>query len=69
MYGVGGLPLRGLPGLPGDLGYLLHAWTLHFTHPVTGEAVRVEAPISVETASCAITTHMTKFPTPKCGVT
>ncbi|MFC6802139.1 RluA family pseudouridine synthase [Deinococcus caeni] len=44
LYGPGGLPLPGLPGLPGDLGYRLHAWTLHFRHPVTGEAVRVEAP-------------------------
>jgi len=44
LYGPGGLPLPGLPGLPGDLGYLLHAWTLHFTHPVTGQAVQVEAP-------------------------
>ena len=44
LYGVGGLPLPDLPGLPGDLGYLLHAWTLHFRHPVTGREVRVEAP-------------------------
>ncbi|MFN4251307.1 RluA family pseudouridine synthase [Deinococcus sp.] len=44
LYGVGGRPLWGLPGLPGDLGYLLHAWTLRFRHPVTGREVRVEAP-------------------------
>ncbi|GGS42805.1 RluA family pseudouridine synthase [Deinococcus knuensis] len=44
LYGVGGGPLRGLPGLPGDLGYALHAWTLRFRHPVTGQPVRVEAP-------------------------
>ncbi|MBX8464052.1 RluA family pseudouridine synthase [Deinococcus sp. RIT780] len=44
LYGVGGHPLPDLPGLPGDLGYHLHAWTLHFRHPVTGQAVRVEAP-------------------------
>ncbi|GAA0512876.1 RluA family pseudouridine synthase [Deinococcus depolymerans] len=44
LYGVGGLPLPDLPGLPGDLGYLLHAWTLQFRHPLTGQEVRVEAP-------------------------
>ena len=43
LYGPGGLPLADLPGLPGDLGYLLHAGELRFEHPVSGAAVRVVA--------------------------
>ena len=43
LYGVGGKPFENLPGLPGDGGYLLHAQFLKFTHPVTGEHVRLEA--------------------------
>lgn len=33
-----------VPGLPGDLGYWLHAWQLSFTHPRTGAGVTVTAP-------------------------
>lgn len=44
LYGVGGLPLADLPGLPGDGGYLLHARRLGFRHPVTGERMSLEAP-------------------------
>ncbi|MBZ9750052.1 RluA family pseudouridine synthase [Deinococcus sp. HMF7604] len=43
LYGAGGLPLPDLPGLPGDLGYWLHAWTLGFRHPVSGQHMLVEA--------------------------
>ncbi|MGC4054424.1 MAG: RluA family pseudouridine synthase [Paludibaculum sp.] len=43
LYGLGGRPLEGLPGLPGDGGYFLHAQVLRFEHPMSGEAVRVEA--------------------------
>lgn len=43
LYGPGGQPLPGLPGLPGDLGYHLHAWTLAFTHPIGGRRVHLEA--------------------------
>jgi 23S rRNA pseudouridine1911/1915/1917 synthase len=43
LYGSNGLPLALLPGLPGDGGYLLHAQFLRFEHPVTGEAVHLEA--------------------------
>jgi 23S rRNA pseudouridine1911/1915/1917 synthase len=43
LYGAGGLPLAELPGLPGDGGYLLHAWRLQFTHPICGAPVEVEA--------------------------
>lgn len=43
LYEAGGQPLAELPGLPGDGGYLLHAQYLHFEHPATGEAVRLEA--------------------------
>lgn len=44
LYGPDGTPMADLPGLPGDLGYLLHAHTLHFHHPVTGAAVQVVSP-------------------------
>jgi 23S rRNA pseudouridine1911/1915/1917 synthase len=43
LYGPGGLPKEGVKALPGDLGYQLHAWTLAFTHPITGERLRLEA--------------------------
>ena len=44
LYAPGGLPQPGLPGLPGDGGYLLHAAQLSFSHPVLGERIRLEAP-------------------------
>jgi 23S rRNA pseudouridine1911/1915/1917 synthase len=43
LYGVGGKPLKDLPGLPGDGGYFLHAQFLRFEHPITGELVEIEA--------------------------
>jgi 23S rRNA pseudouridine1911/1915/1917 synthase len=43
LYGVTGLPLEDLPGLPGDGGYLLHAQFLRFQHPITGDQVHLEA--------------------------
>jgi len=43
LYGSGGQPLEELPGLPGDGGYLLHAQFLNFRHPVSGEAMHLEA--------------------------
>ncbi|MBL8230384.1 MAG: RluA family pseudouridine synthase [Bryobacterales bacterium] len=43
LYGVTGRPLETLPGLPGDGGYLLHAHSLRFHHPITGEQIRIEA--------------------------
>jgi 23S rRNA pseudouridine1911/1915/1917 synthase len=43
LYGMKGLPLEDLPGLPGDGGYLLHAQFLRFEHPMTGETVHLEA--------------------------
>lgn len=45
LYAPGGGILLELPGLPGDLGYGLHAWRLSFTHPRTGEVVTVGAPL------------------------
>lgn len=42
LYGTGGVPRPG--ALPGDLGYLLHAWRLAFDHPVTGRRLELEAP-------------------------
>lgn len=44
LFAVGGLPLQRAPGLPGDGGYLLHAESLAFTHPTSGEPVRLRAP-------------------------
>jgi 23S rRNA pseudouridine1911/1915/1917 synthase len=48
LYGVGGQPLENLPGLPGDGGYLLHAESLRFHHPITGEAIHLAAPLPAE---------------------
>ena len=39
---AGGLPLT--DALPGDLGYFLHAHTLQFTHPASGEIMRLVGP-------------------------
>lgn len=49
LYAPGGVPKgeehgADLPGLPGDGGYLLHAHTLGFEHPVTGERLELQAP-------------------------
>ena len=44
LYGVGGVPLADLPGLPGDGGYWLHAQHLSFAHPLTAEALTLTAP-------------------------
>ena len=44
MFDVGGLPRAENPGLPGDGGYLLHAQTLSFTHPTTGQRMTLHAP-------------------------
>jgi len=43
VYGPGGAP-REAPGLPGDGGYLLHAWRVAFRHPRTARACAVLAP-------------------------
>jgi 23S rRNA pseudouridine1911/1915/1917 synthase len=45
LYGPTGQPLETLPGLPGDGGYLLHAHSLNFHHPITGEPIHLEAPL------------------------
>jgi 23S rRNA pseudouridine1911/1915/1917 synthase len=45
LYGPTGQPLTQLPGLPGDGGYLLHAYYLKLQHPVTGQALYLEAPL------------------------
>lgn len=41
LYGPGGRPLDD-PGLPGDLGYRLHAHRLTLAHPATGDALHLE---------------------------
>lgn len=47
LYIIGGGPAPIVAGqrppLPGDVGYHLHARLLEFTHPRTGESIRVEA--------------------------
>jgi 23S rRNA pseudouridine1911/1915/1917 synthase len=43
LYGATGQPLENLPGVPGDGGYFLHAETLKFHHPITGEQINLEA--------------------------
>ncbi|MBA3972737.1 MAG: RNA pseudouridine synthase [Candidatus Solibacter sp.] len=45
LYGPTGHPLENLPGLPGDLGYLLHAQFLRFPHPITGQQIHLAAPL------------------------
>lgn len=44
LYAPGGAPRPELPGLPGDLGYRLHAERLSFRHPRTGEQLELHAP-------------------------
>jgi 23S rRNA pseudouridine1911/1915/1917 synthase len=44
LYGPGGLPHPDMPGVPGDLGYQLHAWRIAFPHPRTGALLEIEAP-------------------------
>ncbi len=41
LYVAGGVP-GAHPGLPGDLGYRLHAHRLAFDHPATGERMEIE---------------------------
>jgi len=43
VYGAGGVPKES-PGLPGDGGFLLHAQSLRFVHPIAETEVTVEAP-------------------------
>ena len=43
LYDKTGQPLRDLPGVPGDGGYLLHAQFLNFDHPIMREQIRLEA--------------------------
>jgi 23S rRNA pseudouridine1911/1915/1917 synthase len=42
LYGAGGLPLAGGRALPGDPGYLLHAFRLELTHPISGRPLSIE---------------------------
>ena len=45
LYEVGGRPAPGGTALPGDPGYHLHAGSVGFEHPETGERVVVNAPL------------------------
>ncbi|WP_426746602.1 RluA family pseudouridine synthase [Myxococcus faecalis] len=45
LFVAGGLPHAEHPGLPGDGGYLLHAESLAFTHPGSGERLQFQAPL------------------------
>jgi len=42
LFGAGGLPLPGSRALPGDPGYLLHAWRLELDHPAGGGRLAIE---------------------------
>jgi 23S rRNA pseudouridine1911/1915/1917 synthase len=44
LYGPGGVPLAVSPGLPGDVGYLLHSESVAFAHPSTGAPIRLSSP-------------------------
>ena len=44
LYGLGGTPLADSEALPGDPGYLLHAWRLTLGHPRTGAELTIECP-------------------------
>lgn len=48
LYAAGGRPRDDAAGLPGDGGYFLHAETLSFRHPATGERLILRAPPPVE---------------------
>lgn len=41
LYAPGGLPVPGTRALPGEGGYLLHAWRLAFMHPRTGRRLDI----------------------------
>ena len=45
LYVAGGQPRADDPGLPGDGGYLLHAWRLRCAHPSGDGDLQVEAPL------------------------
>jgi 23S rRNA pseudouridine1911/1915/1917 synthase len=47
LYAAGGLPAP-KPGLPGDLGYLLHAHRLSLDHPDTGRRLELECALPPE---------------------
>jgi 23S rRNA pseudouridine1911/1915/1917 synthase len=47
LYVAGGRP-GPAPGLPGDLGYFLHAHRLAFAHPTTGRELVLECPLPRE---------------------
>ena len=48
LYAAGGGLQRDNPGLPGDGGYLLHAWRLRCAHPSGHGDLAVEAPLPAE---------------------
>jgi len=48
LFVAGGLPRAEHPGLPGDGGYLLHAESLVFAHPVSGARMQLHAPPPLE---------------------
>lgn len=44
LYAKGGGFKSDRPALPGDCGYMLHAWKITLPHPITGTEITVEAP-------------------------
>ncbi len=53
LFVAGGLPRAEHPGLPGDGGYLLHAESLVFTHPLSGARMQLHAPPPLELRTTA----------------
>jgi 23S rRNA pseudouridine1911/1915/1917 synthase len=51
LYGKGGIPLVESPGVPGDLGYLLHAHRIRFHHPIAGIPMAFEASLPKQLVS------------------
>lgn len=53
LFVAGGLPRVEHPGLPGDGGYLLHAESLVFAHPLSGARMQLHAPPPLELRTTA----------------
>ncbi len=53
----GGHPAPDSTAVPGDCGYLLHAWRLEFRHPETERIVELEAPLPAAWADYAKLIH------------
>jgi 23S rRNA pseudouridine1911/1915/1917 synthase len=52
-YGPGGMPKAEAPVGPGEGGFFLHSHRLHLSHPVSGRALELEAPLPRELRTAA----------------